>query len=668
MIYYVTNNKEIFNNDLYEIISIEKSISLLEPLKVLQIDSETNGRDPHINKILLFQIGSYNKDFQIVIDCTTINIKVYKDILESKLCIGHNLKFDLQFLYNYGIIPLNVYDTMIVEQMLYLGYPNGIIKYSLAEVANRRLKIFIDKTVRGQIIWRGIDSEVIKYAANDVVHLYDIMIEQLKDCKIKKCINAAKVECDAVPSIAYLEWCGITLDEELWKLKMQKDLKLLNSAKVDLDNFIISTSDNITELKKYIYINRQGDLFSGFDLTPKVNINWSSSKQVIEIAKIIGFDTKIVDKVTGEFKDSVIEKKLSKQKGINDKFLSLYFNYQEYAKRVSSFGQGHLYAINPKTGKIHTVYRQLGASSGRLSCGSNSSNEDLAKFKNISSKLVKYPNIQQLPSDTLTRECFIAPKGNLMISCDYSSEESRLAADIYQDEEFIKEFKERSGDTHSMFAWTVFRDECIACGCKGIQDIESKAPQWRKKVKAVEFSYLFGAGPATISENASCTIEEAKKYITLLNNNFKGVSEFAKKGSIFVRKNGYIVINPITGHKLYWWDHKQWLKNQELQISENSNKVASKYDRLARNVVTQGTGAIILKTAMCNLFKWIVRNNLFDKVHICAAVHDELVCDFPEELKEFPNVLETTMEEAAAIYCKSLPIPAKGEVSNHWIH
>lgn len=80
------------------------------------------------------------------------------------------------------------------------------------------------------------------------------------------------------------------------------------------------------------------------------------------------------------------------------------------------------------------------------------------------------------------------------------------------------------------------------------------------------------------------------------------------------------------------------------------------------------TGAIIMKTSLYNLFKWIVDNNLFGKVHICASVHDEICCDYPEELEQFPKVLETIMEKAAATYCKSLPIPAEASVGNHWIH
>lgn len=682
MVYLVTTENRLFDTP-YKIISVEESLKLLNTLSIVGLDTETSGRDPHICKLLCVQIG--NKDIQIVIDCSTIDIIQYKKYIESHYIVGHNLKFDLQFLYNHNIIPTKVYDTMIVEQLLYLGYPSGQISYSLKEVAHRYLNLEMDKTVRGEIIWRGLDTNVILYAAKDVVPLLDIMRLQLEQCKLKECLIGAKLECDFVPCIAYLEWCGIKLDVNKWKEKMKQDKLSLDKAKESLDNFVTNTP----ELSEFSYINTQGSLFDGFDLTPKCTINWSSPSQVVKVAKKLGFNTAVQDKKTGADKDSVLEKFLKTQKGINDKFLDLYFTYQQYSKVVSSFGQGHINAINPNTGRIHTVYKQLGASSGRLSCGSQQSNTDLAKLNKISPKDCTYPNLQQLPADEPTRSAFVAEEGNLFCSADFSAEESRLAADIYQDKEFLKEFLERTGDTHNMFAWAVFRKECEALGCKNASEVKQKAPKWRKKVKAVEFAYLFGAAANTISQAAGCSIEQAQEYINTLDKEFIGTSEFAKRGSKFVREHGYVLINKYTGHKMYWWDWDIWKKRQDsftqtfweeykkyhkgtgdsiaLEVRQHF-QAASKWDRMARNSPTQGTGATILKLACINLFKWILDNNLFGKVKLCALVHDEICCEFPKELTTFAKTLESIMEKAATEYCKSLPIPAEASISDHWIH
>lgn len=447
MIYVVTKEQRLFDSD-FKIIGVDESLSLLNQMSIIQFDTETTGRDAHICKLLSLQFGNDAMDCRIVVDATTTNVLLYKDILESKYIIGQNLKFDLQFLYQYGIHPTKVYDTMIVEQFLYLGYPSGLciskeryakyqytfpyhitslkdsigtyytLSYALDAIAKKRLGVTISKEIRGQIIYRGLDDEVIKYAANDVVYLEKIMKSQLEDIKkIPNAIHGAKLECDFVPCIAYLEWCGIKLDENKWRAKMDKDLTNYREAKKNLDNFLVKTP----LLKAFWHINLQGDLFEGFSDEPIIDINWSSSEQVIKVAKILGFNTTTKNKLTGEDTDSVIEKQLISQKGINDEFLDLYFKHQEYKKVVTSFGQGHIDAINPITGRIHTVYRALGTVSGRMSSGSSQSNTDLAKYKHLVPSACKYPNMQQLPHDEETRACFVSEPNNLFCSCDYSA-------------------------------------------------------------------------------------------------------------------------------------------------------------------------------------------------------------------------------------------------------
>ena len=666
--------------------SVEDSISEISSWGVIQLDSETSGRDPHLCEFLCVQFGNDKADKRIVVDCTTIDIEKYKECLETKLCILQNAKFDLQFFFNHGIIIRKVYDTMIVEQLLHLGWPAGQISYALNAIAWRRLNINIDKTVRGEIQWRGLDDKVIMYAAGDVTYLERIMWSQMDDLRKLGMVEAAKLECSFVPSLAYMEWCGILLDKDKWKAKMDNDQRALKEAKERLDNFVTSNE----RYRKYTYVNRQGDLWSGYDTAPKCTINWDSPAQVTAFFKELGFNTAVQDKKTGEDKDSVLEKVVKGQKGINDEFLEIYFEYKEHSKVCSTYGQGHLNMINPKTGRIHTTFKQLGAASGRLSCGSKQPNTDLAKENQVAPKDCTYCNLQQLPADEPTRSSFVAPPGYMFVSADFSAEESRLGADIYQDKEFLREFTEGSKDTHNMFAWIVYNDECRKLGCKDATEVKKKAPQWRKKVKGFEFGYMFGAAAPTLAQTAGCTVEEAQAVVDKLDKAFAGMTAFAKKGAAFVRSNGYILINPQTGHRLNWWDWNQWKERQSrysepgfwddfkanhkgtgdaLAIEVRQHfQAASKYDRLARNVVTQGTGAIILKSAMTTLFNWIVDNGYFNIIHICVAVHDEINCDYPKELESFPKTLETIMEEAAAKYCKSLPIPAEAEVDLFWRH
>lgn len=612
MIYLVTGHKDVFNlDDVNEVqyMSVEESLVMLESWPMIQFDSETNGRDPHICDFLCVQFGDGEGNDQIVVDCTTVNIRLYKDILEKHYLIGQNLKFDLQFCYKHGIIPRKVYDIMIVEQFMYIGYPQypkrGGLSYSLAALAYRYRGVDIDKSIRGEIIWRGLDLSVIKYAANDAKYCAPIMKKQIEILKTRKnAVRGAKLECDFVPAIAYLEWCGIKLDVNRWKAKMTKDKQALDIAHSLLDQMLVARKDKYPELNKYVYINRQGDLFTGFDLTPKCKVNWNSSSQVIKIMQILGFNTNVPDKETGGEKESVMEDYLKGQKGIDDEFLHAYLDFKEHSKVVSTYGQSYLDAINPRTGRIHTTFKQLGAISGRMSCGSKQNNTDLAREKHLS--FVGYPQLQNLPADEDTRSAFVAEKGNLFCSCDYSALESRLGADIYNEKAMLEEFLHGSGDMHSLCAKLVFHEELNNIP---IKEIKKRRPDLRTKVKPIEFSQQFGGTAYAVARQMGCPIEEAQVFVDAYNKGFKGIAEFKKRGSAFVRNNGYVVMSPLTGHCMYWWDWKEWKEDQRNYTSEfweeyrkihkpardsvylrvkEQFQAASKWDRMALNAPTQG--------------------------------------------------------------------------------
>lgn len=87
MIYLVTNNPNLQNTEDYKVISVEDSLEKLCPLQIVGLDTETSGIDVHTKDLLLVQMGCY--EFQVVIDCRTINILEYKNFLESdRLFIG----------------------------------------------------------------------------------------------------------------------------------------------------------------------------------------------------------------------------------------------------------------------------------------------------------------------------------------------------------------------------------------------------------------------------------------------------------------------------------------------------------------------------------------------------------------------------------------------------
>lgn len=200
----------------------------------------------------------------------------------------------------------------------------------------------------------------------------------------------------------------------------------------------------------------------------------------------------------------------------------------------------------------------------------------------------------------------------------------------------------------------------------------------------------FGSDGTAVAPTLGISVEEARKLVQNLLSGMKGLNNFKIKSSKEVRKRGYVVAMPQTGHKSYWWDHKEWLERQESFTSEfwdnyklyhkgtdsdiannvkQHFKAASKYDRAALNIPTQGGGAVVIKHAAIDLFNWIVDNNYFNKVLIVNITHDEINSECPKEIGDFyPSIITNIMEKAAANYYNKLPFPAEASVSNCWVH
>lgn len=582
MIYFVTGQRELFEfpNAKYKCISVEESLKILEPLRVVGLDTETTGTEIWQGKLLTLQLG--NKENQVVIDCMTTDVKQYKDYLESdRLFIIHNAKFDLRWLYKEHIVVRNVYDTYLAEKILFLGFPPGIVSLSLQACCDRYLGIFLDKTVRGQI-HAGMTEEVIVYAANDVVHLEDIMDLQLKTITARGQKVALDIENEFVRVLAYIEYCGIKLDPVKWKAKMDKDAERLRVAEHKLNEWVVDyvmkkgdpslIARNYDTHKKgkpakladnvYVVIP-QPSLFAEFDTGPQCIINWNSSKQVIRLFEELGFDLLVKDKKTGKMKKSV-ESKFIELQASKSSIVPLYLEYSAAFKVVTSFGQNFLDAINPVTQRIHPTFNQM-MDTGRLSCGSGgkgkggkTKDDDIAEEadenKDTSTQANdKSVNVQQLPTTEETRAAFVPEKGHLLVDCDYGDQEGHVFTELSNDREWIAFYNDPAQrDGHSFVAKMCFPKDLDGVAEKDVKKVRKDLRDLAKKAR---FCFNYNGQAPTMATNCNIPVDFATEIYNNYFKRFNGIASYFKVQKRDMWNRGYILISKITGLRAYIYDY-----------------------------------------------------------------------------------------------------------------
>ena len=655
MIYLVTK-QDISLPDI-TLTTVEESLEYLNKLEWIGLDTETSGFDPYTTKLYTLQLG--DRDVQYVIDLTTIDINEYKELLETKGLIGHNLKFDLRFLYHYRVIPTKVYDTFLGEKTSRLGIESH--RCSLAACVLRHCGVVLSKEERLNITGR-LTEGFVKYSAYDVKYLHELKDKQefiqLGDG------TSVSIELDNkfVLVLAYIEYSGMKLDVEQWTAKINKVQKIADEAEEQLNQYIL---DNKMEK----FIDSQLDLFSS---STKVNVNWNSPAQVVEFFQALGVNTKVVEK--GKTKDTIEANHLVK---FSSKYpiIDLYLKFKGAQKDIGTYGQNWIDQINPVSGRIHTQFKQL-MNTGRLSSGGKSG--DVRNF-----------NFQNIPSDQETRSCFVAEEGNLLISCDYSSQESVVLVNQCLDPSLLEFYDRGLSDMHSFIASKMFKE----LNDLSLDDIKSKHKDKRQQSKVIGFALAYGGSAKAISDQLQLTEQEGvdiyKKYFEA----FPDLDRYYTEAKKFGIENGYVLLSSVTGKKCYvdyfeefkaieqelknkeFWERYKQLKNSDTPTAREMKDKVSRYfrkkgdiERMSLNYRVQGESAEISKLA--GIYFWqdyIIPNNLFGVVKLVNIIHDEYLVECPESIiEETSNAIQGAMEKSAAKFCKRVKLGAEPAYAKFW--
>lgn len=455
-----------------ETATIKECYEYIRNKKVLGLDIETTrkfnkylkieGLDPYTSNIVMLQIGDNEKQF--IIDTRTVDISIILPIFSDKSItkVGHNIKFEYKhILHNYEVKLNNVYDTMIVEQILYNGYS---LRNSLAELNKRYLNLEVDKSTRLGFLTIGsrpFTEKEIRYGTEDIINPLLIRLKQLKDIKEKEMTQLVRLEMKFLLALGDIEYTGINLNTDKWKDTYNKNIRIHKEYIDKLNKFIV---ENYSDSK---FIKRQLDLFI---TNIQCNIKWSSSKQVIEFFKHLNVCPRAVSKTTKKESYTVEAKEIKMlllEESISDKikgFIKTYLKSKEYEQATTTFGIKFLEHINPITGRIHSNYKQI-LNTGRIS----------------SSK----PNNQNIPARHEFRYAFDAPKSKVIVNADYSGQENIILANKSMDKDLLEFYDKDLGDMHSFIAKKLFPKELENVP---LHKIKEKRKDLRQIAKAAGFA------------------------------------------------------------------------------------------------------------------------------------------------------------------------------------
>ena len=497
----------------------------------------------------------------------------------QKKLVGQNLKFDLPMLNRHGInVDEFLGDTMLMSYVLNsTGTRHGLDRLAVYYLNYEPMKYEeVVGSASKQINFAQVEIPAATfYAAEDAditLRLFNHLNGMLKDQpKLTKLLTS--IEYPMLQSLIRVE---------------------TNGAKIDglmLSEYSDELAIKIEELSKAAF-KMAGEEF-----------NMDSPKQLVEIL-YNKLDLPVLKK-TPKGQPSTNEDTLQRLAEEYD-LPKIIIEYRGLAKLKSTYTDSLIDIQHPVTKRIHTSYQQAVTSTGRLS-----STE---------------PNLQNIPIKTAEgrkiREAFIAEKGNVLISADYSQIELRIMAHLSGDKNLTHAFNNNI-DVHSATASEIFNIS-----------LEEVTPEHRRSAKAINFGLIYGMSAFGLTRQLGIPRHEAQAYLDTYFERYTGVRKYMDTTKELAKKN--LFVETILGRKLH-----------VAAINDSNGLRRQAAERAAINAPLQGSAADIIKKAMIDVDQWIGKNN--SDIKMIMQVHDELIFEVKkgfadEALKNIISLMEGSVK------------------------
>ena len=514
------------------------------------------------------------------LDLTKLDAKKVKTTLSSILSpksslIGYDVKSDLEMLKAMGIEPPPVAHDVLVAAFLINSLIRALSPSDLAESElGYQTSSFSDTPT----------EDFPGRAAEAVALLRDLQAVQLKQlAKMPRVAELAKnIEWPLTPVLADMECEGIKLDVAYLK----KFNKKLEGDISDLEQTI------------YGYADQEFNISSPAQLADILFVKLNLPAQGIKKGK------------TGL---STAAPELEKLKGLHP-IIELIGQYREVVKLKNTYVDTLPEQVDENS-RVHTTFDLTVAPTGRLSS--------------------QGPNLQNIPVRTELgrniRTAFVAGKGNLLVSADYSQFELRIAAALSGDKGMLEAFN-KDADIHVQTATEIY----------GIPaDKVTKAQ--RSSVKAVNFGIMYGLGPHALSQSTGMAFGEARDFIAKYFEIRPGLKAYIEKLRQQALEQGYA--ETLFGRRRPTPD----VKSSNFVVREAAY-------RAAVNMPLQGTAADIMKMAMIEVAK-----KLDDDCYLLLQIHDSILLEVPKAKAE--KVGKLAKDSMEKVYLK-LPVKLKVDISS----
>ena len=581
--------KETFENSqskkIYQVIEKELGCELLfnKILNQKFISIDLVNSDLKLKKFgISFTWDSY-KSYYIQIDQQTNRIEYLKKLFQKNdiTIIGYDLKKILKFLYKLNIKINSVcFDTKIAHYLInpdlghnfnilcetYLNYRTQFVKNS--EIENPK-ELSMEKS--------DLNFQLVEFLMND-----------LKSGKLVDLFK--KLEMPLLKVLAEMEFNGIKIN-----------LKFLQ-------NLSQNYSEELKSIEKNIF-NYSEEEF-----------NLASPKQ---LGDILFEKLKIIDKPkktkTGQYSTSEeVLSGLSK----NHEIINEVLKWRSLQKLINTYVDALPKQINEDSRRIHTVFNQAVASTGRLSS--------------------QNPNLQNIPirseKGREIRKAFICENNDfVMLAADYSQIELRVIASLSKDPNMISAFNDNL-DIHSSTASKVFNVE-----------IKNVSKEQRSNAKTVNFGIIYGVSAFGLSNQTDLSRSESKDLIESYFKAYPELKNYISNQINFARENGYV--ETVLGRRRYLKD-----------INSRNPIVRGGAERNAVNAPVQGSAADIIKIAMVKISDKIKLNNFKSKMLV--QVHDELIFEiYKPELQKMKELIKKEME---SVFTLNVPLTVDIGIGENW--